>query len=153
MNYGWWVSSEKVMVIWVRLGTFNQSFGYILWKVRGTMNHVLLSSSEKAKWPEYFRYFTQSFGCILGKVRSTWNHGLVSYIWESYGELVRYVTFTQLFGYILLKVRSTMNHGLVSFIWESYGDMSKVSYFHPIFWLYSVNVRSIICFVLHLRKL
>ena len=39
----WWASSEKVMVTWVRLGTFTQSFGYILWKVRNTKNHGLVS--------------------------------------------------------------------------------------------------------------
>ena len=140
---GWWVSSEKIMVTWVSYGTFTQSFGYILWKVRSIMNHWLVSFI----WECYgdlskVRYFHLSFGYILWNVRSTMNHGW----WVSYEKVmvtwIRLGTFIQSFGYILWKVRSTMNHGLVSFIWESYGYLSNVRYFHIIFWLHSVEGES-----------
>ena len=43
LEQSFWVSSEKVMVTWLRLGTFTQSFGYIIWKVISTINHGLVS--------------------------------------------------------------------------------------------------------------
>ena len=99
---GWWVSSEKVMVTWVRLGTFTQSFGYILWKVRSTMNHFLLSFI----WKSYgdlskVRYFYPIFW--LYSVEGEKHHELKWWV-SSEKVMVTWVrlgTFTQSFGYIL----------------------------------------------------
>ena len=126
------------MVTWVRLGTFTQFFGYILWKVWapwiGHMSFIWESYGDLSK----VRYFHPIF--CLHSVEGEKHHELD---WRVSSEKaivtwLRLGTFTQSFGYILLKVCSTMNW-TGEFFWESNGDLSKVRYFHPIFWLHSVE--------------